>query len=409
MHMSYLNWGLTAVSAFLLGVFVVNYLVVHPLSMSLYLFLACLAGFLLLAILAVGFRGRQLLVAVPVALVVFLAGYSLMTYRVLVREDPNPLPALSRAKGDPGDGHTAVIYLTHGEPETYDPIGWINTFREFDKDGIPFIPALARPFFFQQLRQHYLRVGKSNHRQIHMQMIRSLEAQFRAEGDTTTKFYISFLDDDPRPDAAAIQALNDGASHIVVSLVFLTVSNHTAEGIEMIEAVNVEVYGATLTIVGPLWDSTTLRSMFVQRANQAIGDTDKSRVGVLLVGHGQPDEWDKEFPTETQQEIAFREEILKLFEADGYQKENLGLAWMEFKKPKPKVMIEEMAANGVDKIVFFSAAISADGLHSQYDVPALIQEAQVPADIPRINLGAWNDDPIVIRAIKERIETACGL
>jgi sirohydrochlorin ferrochelatase len=130
---------------------------------------------------------------------------------------------------------------------------------------------------------------------------------------------------------------------------------------------------------------------------------------VLLVGHGQPDEWDKEFPTETQQEIAFREEILKLFEAEGYQKPNMGLAWMEFKKPKPKEKVEEIAANGVDKIVFFSAAISADSLHSQYDVPALIQEAQIPASIPKINLGAWNDDPIVIRAIKERIETAQAL
>ena len=28
---------------------------------------------------------------------------------------------------------TAVIYFTHGEPETYDPIGWLNQFREFDE------------------------------------------------------------------------------------------------------------------------------------------------------------------------------------------------------------------------------------------------------------------------------------
>jgi hypothetical protein len=28
----------------------------------------------------------------------------------------------------------------------------------------------------------------------------------------------------------------------------------------------------------------------------------------------------------------------------------------------------------------------------------------VPDSIPLINLGAWNDDPIVIRAIKEKID-----
>jgi hypothetical protein len=54
--------------------------------------------------------------------------------------------------------------------------------------------------------------------------------------------------------------------------------------------------------------------------------------------------------------------------------------------------------------MFFSAAISADAMHSQYDVPALVSKAKVPAGFPLINLGAWNDDPIVIQAIKEKID-----
>jgi len=37
-------------------------------------------------------------------------------------------------------------------------------------------------------------------------------------------------------------------------------------------------------------------------------------------------------------------------------------------------------------------------------VPELIEKAKVPADFPMINLGAWNDDPLVIQAIKERID-----
>ncbi|NTW43808.1 MAG: hypothetical protein HGB14_05095, partial [Anaerolineaceae bacterium] len=53
---------------------------------------------------------------------------------------------------------------------------------------------------------------------------------------------------------------------------------------------------------------------------------------------------------------------------------------------------------------FFSAAISADSIHSQYDTPELIYEAEYPEGFPVINLGAWNDDPIVIQAIKEKID-----
>jgi sirohydrochlorin ferrochelatase len=332
-------------------------------------------------------------------------GYIAMTRVFLNRADPRPVPEITRQKDDPGLGHTAVVYFTHGEPETYNPIGWINQFNEFEDQGIPFVPLVAKPFFIYQLRNKYLEVGKSNHRQIHARMIRSLENMYRAEGDTNTKFYLSFLDDHPRPDAAAMQALNDGASNIIVSEVFLTISNHTAEGKELIQDLNIEQeYGVPVLYTGPLYDSSTLKSMFVVRADANIGETDKSKVGVLLVGHGQPDEWDVEWPTETEQEIGFREDVLRLLADNGYSEDNISLAWMEFKQPKPADKVIEFSNNGVEKVLYFSAAISADALHSQYDVPALINAARMPDGFPLINLGAWNDDPIVIQAIKEKID-----
>ena len=144
--------------------------------------------------------------------------------------------------------------------------------------------------------------------------------------------------------------------------------------------------------------------MFVPRANAHIGDTDKSKVGILLVGHGQPDEWDVEWATETEQESGFRQDVLALLEQDGYRPDMLSLAWMEFKEPKPQKKVEEFAAQGAEKVFFFAAAISADAMHSQYDIPVLVHEAQVPDGYPLINLGAWNDDPIVIQAIKEKID-----
>ncbi len=403
--MKVIKWLLLAVLSLLLGVLLVNYLTVHPLEMSGYLFATSLVFFVLVVVLAMAFRWKPLLIAIPLCVLLFLAGYVAMTRTFLSREDPRPVPELTRTKGDLGLGHTAVIYFTHGEPETYDPIGWINQFNEFDEQGIPFVPLVARPLFVQQLRNKYLEVGKSDHRKMHQQMLTSLESAYREEGDSTTRFYLSFLDDNPRPDAAVIQALNEGASRIVVSEVFLTISNHTAEGEELIEALNVEEeYGVPVEFTGPLYDSETLQSKFVHRANEHIGDTDKSKVGVLLVGHGQPDEWDVEWPTETGQELGFREDVLRLLEEDGYKGENLSLAWMSFKEPKPAERVEVFASRGVEKVVFFSAAISADAIHSQYDIPALVDEAQVPDGFPLINLGAWNDDPIVIQAIKEKID-----
>ena len=403
--MSVVLWLIPIVLSFLGGIFLVNYLTVHPLEMSGQLLLATLTLFITVVVLAWKFRGKWLIAAVALSLIAFAAGYSLRANAVLTREeDPQALPPITRARNDPGDGHTAVIYLTHGEPPTYNPIGWLNQFREFDEQGIPFVPVFARPFFLFQLRNKYLEVGQSHHRMMHTRMLADLEKAMQQAGHQNLKFYLAFLDDDPGAEAATIQALNDGASTIVVAEVFVSISNHTAEGEEQIKSVRPEDYSVEVRFTGPLWDSATMHRMFLEKANAAIGDTDKSRVGVVLVGHGQPVEWDTEFPTETEHELKFRQAVLALLAADGYQPENMGLAWMEFKQPHPKEKVEELLKNGVEKIIYFSAAISADSIHSQSDVPELIHEAALPANIDAINLGAWNDHPLAIQAIREKIE-----
>ena len=398
------NWFLVVALPILFGVLYARYLTVHPLKMSRYLLATTLAFVALVGILVTAFSGWEYAVAIPLSLGLALAGFALSTRHILAREDPRTIPELTRTRDDAGQGHTAVVYFAHGEPETYDPIGWINQFNEFDEQGIAFVPLVARPYFLHRLRKSYLKVGKSDHRKTHQQMLQALEQAFRSSGDATSRFYLSFLDDEPRPDAAVIQALNEGASQIIVAEVFLTISNHTAEGKHLIEELAVDDLGVPIRYTGPMYDSATLKRMFIERANRSIGSTPKDKVGILLVGHGQPDEWDVEWPTETEQELGFRKEVLRLFEMDGYRRENLSLAWMEFKEPKPAQKVEEFSRNGVEKVLYFSAAISADALHSQYDVPALVHEAEVGENCPLINLGAWNNDPLVIQAIKEKID-----
>jgi protoheme ferro-lyase len=395
--------GYTALIASLLGNLTLQYMTVHPLRIGRTGFQT--GGVLILFIGSLFQSGENLVFSISVSIVSFAVGYLFSSWRFLNMEDERVIPELTHGPGDQRDGHTAVIYFTHGEPETYSPIGWINQFKEFDEQGIKFIPFPFRPLFIRALRKSYMRVGKSNHRGTHIEMLKSLERSFRDSGDETTQFYISFLDDEPRPDAAVIQALNDGANRIVVSEVFLTISNHTAEGEELISELDVtERFGVPVVYTGPLWDSETLRSMFVERANANRGEFTREETGILLVGHGQPDEWDEEWATETEQETSFRQEILRLLANDGYMVENLSLAWMEFKEPKPAKKVEEFVKNGVKQVLYFSAAISADAIHSQYDVPELVHEAKIPDGVVTKNLGAWNNDPIVIRAIKEKID-----
>jgi protoheme ferro-lyase len=265
---------------------------------------------------------------------------------------------------------------------------------------------MARPFFFKALRDHYLIVGKSDHHTKHVAMLASLEEAYRDAGDTDTRFYLSFLDDNPRVGAAVIQALNDGASRLIVMEVFVTISSHTAEGEHQIMEIMPEAYGVDVMFAGPLWDSDLMYEMFVQRVNANRGDTPKADTGILLVAHGQPEQWDEIWPLQTEHEMLFGDRIIERLEADGYPRQNLGKAWMSFKKPKPAELVEQIHAEGVDKLMFFSYTIAAAGMHSQYDIPALVAQGDVPDDFPIVDLGAWGNDPLAIQALKEKIDAA---
>ena len=389
---------------FLTGWAFLGALTVHPTGIFTQVFVFTVLLCLSICCVILAARKKLLLWSVLSGLLFFMAGYLINAKIYLSQEDSRYIPEITRKAGE-SRGHTAVVYFTHGEPETFSPIGWLNQFREFDEQGIRFVPFVARPFFIKSLRQKYLDVGQSRHRQGHINMLANLESRYRQEGDSITRFYLAFLDDEPRPDAAVIQALNEGAERIIVATVFVSVSNHTAEGKHLIEKLDVEKnYGVKLEFADPLWNSPTLAQAFLDKVEAGIGTTPRSEVGIALIGHGQPDEWDREFPTETGQEIAFRDNIIDLLARNGFLRDNMGKAWMDFKEPKPYVLMEHFVKKGLKKIIYFSAAISADAIHSQYDIPSLVNKYPFPADVDVINMGAWNAHPTVIRAIKESID-----
>lgn len=379
-------------------------LTVHPTKIFSRVFIFTLFISLDVMLIYIAFKRKGLILTFFTGFVFFIAGYLINARIYLSREDTRHIPEITRQASEQGN-HTAIVYFTHGEPETFDPIGWLNQFREFDEQKISFIPFFARPIFIHALRQKYMEVGKSNHRHGHIMMLKALESLYRQDGDSTTRFYLSFLDDEPRPDAAVIQALNEGAVRIIIATVFLTISNHTAEGQHLIDKVGCERnYGVKVVYTEPLWNSETLMQTFIDKVIMNLDTTSRDKIGIALIGHGQPDEWDVEFSTETEQEIKFRNSIVEKFSAEGFKKENMGSAWMSFKEPKPYVLMDRLVKNGVEKIFYFASAISADAIHSQSDIPELVNRYPFPPNMEVVNLGAWNAHPLVIKAIRERID-----
>lgn len=395
---------LAAATSFLFGCFFVQYLTCMP---------RFVAPFAVLMVLSLGtavfaltqLSGTDVWIGIALAVILGSFGYSLMARFVLgiKYQRPVPEPIAPREKGA-NSGPTAIVYFSHGESQFYEPMSWVLQFREFDEQGVPFMPFLARPFFLFILRSKYKKAGKSNHTEVHERMMRALESRYRNGGDKHTRFYLSFLDSDPRVDSVVAKAVNEGAGRVVVAEVFLTDSNHTQEGKHQVERLGLKGLGIDVKYTRTLWNSEKLHQAFLAKADRVVPVAERGEVGVLLVGHGQPKEWDREFPTETEHENNFRMLIMDLFVSNGYERENVSLAWMAFRQPSPQDKVEELVAKGVRKVIYFSAAISADAIHSQCDIPDLVQKAKVGSDVELLNLGAWNDDPLVIDAIKERVD-----
>jgi hypothetical protein len=390
--------------SFLAGWFYVIAATIHPLKIfkttlvySLFLFLSILNFVFSI------FYGYWILI-LALNFLFFVLGYLIKSKLFLSTKEEINLPVINTENLNFKE-HTAIIYFTHGEPEIYDPIGWLNQFREFDEQKVKFVPFVARTFFIHSLRKKYLIAGKSNHRAEHFRMMRAVEKLVEVEGRIKTRFYMAFLDDRPCVEEAVIKAINEGAKQIIISNVFLTVSSHTACGYHMINSLDCEKkYGVKVIFTEPLWNSEYLKQAFVEKVNEHIGEANKSNVAIALIGYGQPDEWDKTFPTQTEQEIIFREKIIEKFVEDGYKPENLGMAWMDFKKPNIIDLLNNFNYKNIEKIYYFAAAISADSLISQVLIPEKIEKYPFPKHVQTINMGAWDEHSLVIQAIKEKID-----
>ena len=401
--MEVIFWLITFVFAWIIGFFLIQCLVRPPEKMGWYGALLALASAALLLTLVRSFRGIDFLLAGLVILVGFVLGYIIANAAFLAKKVVRRLPEIQRRDG--GDGHTAILYFTHGEPPGYSAQPWVDTIREFDRDKVPFIPWLIRPIFFNTVRREYLAAGGSAHNQIHQIIIDNLKRAMPDEVQKGARFYLSFLENNPYPDEMAIRAINEGASRIVILPVFITESSHTEEGKKMVSSVAPEKYGVQTFYTGALWDSETLQYSFVERTNEMLNGLDKSKVGILLVGYGQPTQWENIFPAQNRQEIQYRESIRDKLLSDGFSPELVVLGWMDFQEPSITAMLKELAAKGVEKILVLGTSLSADSIHTGTKIPLAIEKARLPDEIPVEFLRQYGDHPLAIQAMKEKIAT----
>ena len=328
-----------------------------------------------------------------------VAGYLLRTRALLHSEDTRNLPPLTRAAGDAGAGFTAVIYLAHGEPEQYDPTGLINAYREADAAGLPAGPVWARPFALAQLRKQYMDGRRSDQRTIHRRTLKALaNAQATADGPPM-RYYLAFLDDEPRPEAAVVQALNEGADALVVLEVYTVDTPHSAGGRQRMMAAAAQLEnGPPIRFSGPLADSTALQQLVAQRVVAQTSVDERATTGVLLVAFARTPTWVELLPESAAAEVRFLDGVQAALEAAGFPLVRQARLHGE---PPPINMAEALAEAGAERVLYTLVTESANSDLSQRALPQALAGAMVPDGVSLINLGGWNDDPQLVAALQQ--------
>jgi protoheme ferro-lyase len=398
-----MRWIILSIVSLLTGYFTVQYLVQQFSNLALYSGLLSLTTLALFFIFISEFKMKEKIPAIVLILVCIVIGFSFSNYQFLSKTHDYDLPVIERTDG--GDGHTAIIYFTHGEPPGYDPFPWRATIQELDNDNVPFVPWILRPMFFNTLRKQYLTSGGSPHNKLHYTFIDNLRRAMPEEIESGTRFYLGFLDSPPHPDQITVEAINNGASTIIILPVFVTESTHTIAGVEMIESVEPEKYNIDVKYTGALGDSDLLQKVFVERAIELSNGFDKTEIGILLVGHGQPTEWENLYPEQNRQESEYRDGIRAKLIADGFLEDKIIKCWMSFQEPTIQESAKKLDNLNIKKLLVFSVSLSAEAIHSQNDVPEDIMEAELSDRIEVEYVGQYGDHPLAIQAMVEKINS----
>jgi len=328
-------------------------------------------------------------------------GWTAACYRMLGAPDRTAEPVTARELGAPRRRY--VIYFTHGEPATYEPEPWVNMLHELAETVPGFPPKPVWPAILGGIKRAFREVGTSPHGQIHAE---TMQAVRRAVDDPDVEWRLSFLDAAPALRDAMADAARDGATDAVLLTVFLTDSDHTQEADDLDEAMGLSAAGIRTVRTPVLWDDPRLARMVADKVVRAAGDRDRATVGVMLVGHGQPAQWDLTHPTETEQEVAFRSAVRALLVEEGFPAELVSDGWMSFRRPRVPDRVRALAAAGARTVIGVPVTISADSLHSLHDTPRLVRKGARGTGLEVIDVGAWNTEALLVELLADRTREA---
>lgn len=153
-------------------------------------------------------------------------------------------------------------------------------------------------------------------------------------------------------------------------------------------------------IAPSIWNDGSLACRLAERILASAGDTPPGNIGVALVCSGSPEVWERRYAASGQTENYFIQRVRMLLVEAGLSDEHVKVAWLEWQTPDVTETVRHLAVLGCRRIITVPATTILPTLETLLDLDRAVSYARVPASVTTVTLGPWEDDDVLVAAVR---------
>jgi len=326
-------------------------------------------------------------------------GYALastLLYRYGLRSRPPSIP--ETLPEDPGA--PAVVLVANVESKSYDPRETARMLQSLADEGLLEASIGVLPFLFFGQKARYRVIADYSPSATELSAVADRLSEAVGESGARVS-WASGAGVEGIADAVATAA-SRGHRRIVIAELFVAEPAQMRAARAEIAEMRLERLGVEVRFTGAMSDAEGVIAMLAERVVHAAND----ETGVVLVGHGQPEERARAHPSFDKEENVFLNRLRMVLVDKGLAEDAVRLAWAEWGEPDVTSTVRHLASLGYRRILVAPAVYPLDGVTTKLDLEISVRQARLPDDTVATTLPPWRDDPAVIDELRSRVIAA---
>lgn len=317
------------------------------------------------------------------------------------------LPAATLPDIVPHDdaGRTGVVVLACAEPPVYQPAAVARMLELLQDAEVSLPPEFARVFVYASEKARYRLAGGSPARRTCEEVTARVDDILGADARFAPPS-VAWCDDEPTLDRSVADLVTQGVRDIVIAHLGVAEDTAAVRAKRRVDALRVQEHGVRLSYAPPLWSSGVLAERVATRVIDTAGEAPAADLGVALIGHGQPVEFDRINPVMTEHETLFHQRVRAELVERGVDGGRIRLGWLEWLEPGVTEVVRHLAALGASKIIVVPSAMPADTLTTLLDIRDSVARSRVEGSADIVIMPAWGDDPVVAEVLAANVREA---